>query len=81
MGDGLILQRADEARSFGARAVLFIASMSVIVGSFMYGRLIAGYYRDTIEVTAAAIYEDFAEIIEEGKEYLYGALGLAENPE
>ena len=46
----------------------------------MYGRIIAAHYRDTIEGTAAAIYDDLAELVEVGKGYLYEALGLAENP-
>ena len=46
----------------------------------MYGRIIGFHYRDTIEVTAAKIYDDIAEMVEEGKAYLYEVMGLAENP-
>ncbi|MBQ2422327.1 MAG: hypothetical protein II286_00035 [Clostridia bacterium] len=68
------------SRGIIARLVLLIASVSVIFGSFMYGRIIAAHYRDTIEGTAAAIYDDLAELVEVGKGYIYEALGLAENP-
>ena len=67
-------------RGLVSRGVLFAAGLSIIFGSFMYGRIIAAHYRDTIEVTAATIYDDIAEIVEEGREYLYEVLGLAENP-
>ena len=68
------------SRGIIARLVLLIASVSVIFGSFMYGRIIAAHYRDTIEGTVAAIYDDLAELVEVGKGYIYEALGLAENP-
>ena len=80
MGDFFDLKKGVLSRGLVARMVFFIASVSVIFGSFMYGRIIAAHYRDTIEGTAAAIYDDLAELVEVGKGYLYEALGLAENP-
>lgn len=74
------MEKGELSRGMVSRAVLFVAGVCVIFGSFMYGRIIAAHYRDTIEVTAATIYDDIAEIVEEGKEYLYEVLGLAENP-
>ena len=67
-------------RGMVSRVVLFAAELSIIFGSFMYGRIIGFHYRDTIEVTAAKIYDDIAEMVEEGKAYLYEVMGLAENP-
>ncbi|MBQ5884898.1 MAG: hypothetical protein IIW79_00595 [Clostridia bacterium] len=67
-------------RGLVSRGVLFAAGLSIIFGSFMYGRIIGFHYRDTIEVTVATIYDDIVEMVEEGREYLYEVLGLAENP-
>ena len=67
-------------RGMVSRVVLFAAGLSIIFGSFMYGRIIGFHYRDTIEVTVATIYDDIVEMVEEGREYLYEVLGLAENP-
>ena len=74
------MEKGELSRGMVSRAVLFVAGVCVIFGSFMYGRIIAAHYRDTIDVTAATIYDDIAEIVEEGREYLYEVLGLAENP-
>lgn len=74
------MEKCELSRGMVSRAVLFVAGVCVIFGSFMYGRIIAAHYRDTIEVTAATIYDDIAEMVEEGREYLYEVLGLAENP-
>lgn len=80
MGEKCALEKGELSRGMVSRAVLFVTGVCVIFGSFMYGRIIAAHYRDTIEVTAATIYDDIAEIVEEGREYLYEVLGLAENP-
>ena len=80
MREKCALEKGELSRGMVSRAVLFVAGVCVIFGSFMYGRIIAAHYRDTIEVTAATIYDDIAEMVEEGREYLYEVLGLAENP-
>lgn len=74
------LEKGFLIRGLVSRGVLFAAGLSIIFGSFMYGRIIGFHYRDTIEVTVATIYDDIVEMVEEGREYLYEVLGLAENP-
>ncbi|GEM_PF-4072875 len=60
--------------------VITVACAMIIVGSFMYGRIIGTHYRSTIEVTVSSFADDIGGWINEAKEYLYGALNLAENP-
>ena len=52
-------------RGLVSRGVLFAAGLSIIFGSFMYGRIIGSHYRDTIEVTVATIYDDIVEMVGE----------------
>ena len=74
------LEKGGLSQGMVSRMVLFAAGVSIIFGSFMYGRIIGFHYRDTIEVTAATVYGDIAKMVEESREYLYEVMGLAENP-
>ncbi len=61
-------------------AVLVAASAAIVIGSFVYGRIIGTYYRSTIEVTVASFAEDINGWIDEAESYLTDVLNLAQNP-
>lgn len=61
-------------------AVLVVASTVIVLGSFIYGRIIGTYYRTTIEFAAASFVDDIGGWIDEAEDYFYGVLNLAENP-
>ncbi len=65
---------------FLSTVVLFV-SVTVICGSFVYGRIIGSHYRTSIEVTANEFAEDVNRLVDEARDYLESALGLAENPQ
>lgn len=61
-------------------AVLVVGSAVIVLGSFIYGRIIGTYYRTTIEFAAASFVDDIGGWIDEAEDYFYGVLNLAENP-
>lgn len=74
------MERKSDAKGVIAAIVVTVASVAVICGTFMYGRIIGAHYRTTIEKAANSFAEDIGEWIDEAKEYISNALNLAENP-
>ena len=68
------------AKQKALMAVLVVATAVIVLGSFIYGRMIGTYYRTTIEFAAASFVDDISGWIDEAEGYFYGVLDLAENP-
>ena len=60
--------------------VILLACLMIIVGAFMYGRLIGSYYRSSLEIAFNSFVEDIGGWIDEAQTYISEALNLAENP-